>query len=42
MAQVLHQRAKTTHALREDIQRSLASVAELSRHYNLNPKTVLK
>lgn len=42
MAQVLHQRAKTTHAIREDIQRSSASVAELSRRYNLNPKTVRK
>ncbi|WP_083871861.1 IS481 family transposase [Vreelandella jeotgali] len=42
MAQVLHQRAKTTHAIREDIQRSTASVATLSRRYNLNPKTVRK
>ncbi len=31
MAQVRHQRAKTMHAIREDIQRSSASVAELSR-----------
>ncbi len=42
MAQVLHQRAKTTHAIREDIQRSSASIAELSRRYSLNPKTVRK
>lgn len=42
MAQVLHQRAKTTHAIRKDIQRSSASVVELSRRYNLNPKTVRK
>ena len=42
MAQVLHQRAKTTHAIRKDIQRSSASIAELSRRYNLNPKKVRK
>lgn len=42
MAQVLHQRAKTTHAIRADIQRSSASIAELSRRYNLYPKTVRK
>ncbi len=42
MAQVLHQRAKTTHAIREDIQCSSASVGELSRRYSLNPKTVRK
>lgn len=42
MAQILHQRAKTTHAIREDIQRSSASVAALSRRYDLNPKTVRK
>lgn len=42
MAQVLHKRAKTTHAIRKDIQRSSASIAELSRGYNLNPETVRK
>ncbi len=41
-AQVLHQRAKATHAIRKDIQRSSASAAQLSRRYNLNPKTVRK
>ena len=42
MAQILHQRATTTHAVRAEIQRSTASVAELSRRYNINPKTVRK
>ncbi len=42
MAQVLHKRAKITHAIRKDIQRSPASIVELSRRYNLNPKTVRK
>lgn len=42
MAQVLHQRATTTHAIREDIQRSTESVATLSRRYGINPKTVRK
>lgn len=30
------------HAIRKDMQRSSASIAELSRRYNLNPKTVRK
>ncbi len=42
MTQVLHKRAKTTYAIRKDIQRSPASIAKLSRRYNLNPKTVRK
>ncbi len=42
MAQLLHQRATTTHAIRAEIQRSPASIAELSRRYHLNPKTVRK
>lgn len=42
MAQVLHQRATTTHATREDIQLSTESVATLSRRYGINPKTVRK
>ncbi len=42
MAQVLHQRATTTHAIREDLQRSTESVAALSRRYGINPKTVRK
>lgn len=42
MGQVLHGSATTTHAVRAAIQRSTASVAELSRTYGLNPKTVAK
>ncbi len=42
MGQVLHGCAATTHAVRAAIQRSQASIAELSRTYNLNPKTVAK
>lgn len=32
----------TTHAIREELQRSKATLKELSTRYNLNPKTVLK
>ena len=42
MGQVLHGSAKTTHAIRAAIQRSQASAKELSKRYNLNPKTVAK
>ncbi len=42
MAQILQKRAKTTHAIRAEIQRSTASVAALSRQYGINPKTVRK
>ncbi len=42
MGQVLHGCASTTHAVRAAIQRSQASIAELSRIYGLNPKTVAK
>ncbi|SHF59140.1 hypothetical protein SAMN02745148_03052 [Modicisalibacter ilicicola DSM 19980] len=42
MAQILHQRAMTTHAIRAEIQRSTDSVATLSRRYGINPKTVRK
>lgn len=42
MGQVLHGRATTTHAVRAAIQRSQASIAQLSRTYGLNPKTVAK
>lgn len=42
MAQILHKRATTTHAIRAEIQRSQDSIATLSRRYNLNPKTVRK
>jgi len=42
MGQILHKRAKTTHAIRNELQRSKATVKELSERYNLNQKTVLK
>ena len=42
MGQLLHGCAATTHAVRAAIQRSQASIAELSRTYGLNPKTVAK
>ncbi|MDZ7888252.1 MAG: IS481 family transposase [Pseudomonas sp.] len=42
MAQILHKRATTTHAVRAEIQRSQDSIATLSKRFNLNPKTVLK
>ena len=42
MGQILHGSATTTHAVRAAIQRSQASLAELSKTYNVNPKTVAK
>lgn len=42
MGQILHKRATTTHSTRAAIQRSKATVAELSELYNINAKTVLK
>tara|TARA_R110002072_G_scaffold157465_1_gene308128 strand:+ start:1313 stop:2266 length:954 start_codon:yes stop_codon:yes gene_type:complete len=42
MGQILHGSAKTTHAIRAAIQRSKASIQELSKRYDLNPKTVAK
>lgn len=42
MGQILHGCAKTTYSTREAIQRSKASISELSRAYNINPKTVIK
>ncbi len=42
MGQGLHGSAKTTQALRAAIQRSQASIKELSERYGLNPKTVAK
>ncbi len=42
MGQVLHGSATTTHAVRAAIQRSKASVQELSERYGINPKTVRK
>lgn len=42
MGQILHGSAATTHAVRAAIQRSKASIAELSRTYGVNPKTIAK
>lgn len=42
MGQILHGSATTTHAIRAAIQRSQASIAELSRTYGVNPKTIAK
>ncbi len=42
MGQVLHGCAKTTHAVRAELQRSRASVAMLARLFGINPKTFLK
>ena len=42
MGQIRHGSATTTHAIRAAIQRSQASIAELSRGLGINPKTVAK
>ena len=42
MGQIFHGSAATTHAVRAAIQRLQASIAELSRTYGGNPKTVAK
>jgi transposase InsO family protein len=42
MGQVRHGSATTTHAVRAAIQRSQASLAQLSRELGINPKTVSK
>ena len=42
MGQVRHGGATTTHAVRAAIQRSQASISELSRELEINPKTVAK
>lgn len=42
MAQILHKRVTTTHAIRTEIQRSMESVTALSRRYCIHPKTVRK
>ena len=42
IGQVLHGSATTTHAIRAAIQRSQASIAELSRELGISPKTVAK
>ena len=42
MGQFLHGSAKTTHAIRTELQRSEAPSAELARRYGINEKTVKK
>lgn len=42
MGQILHGSAKTTHAVRGELQRSQASIASLAKRYGINEKTVLK
>ena len=42
MGQVRHGSATTTHAVRAAIQRSQASLAQLSKELGLNPKTVAR
>ena len=42
MGQVLISSAATTHAIRAAIQRSKASIQQLSDHFGANPKTVAK
>ena len=42
MGQVLDGSATTTHAVRAAIQRSKASIQELSERYGITPKTVVK
>ncbi len=42
MDQVLHARAKTTHRIRKEIQKSEESVRKLAVRYNVNFKTILK
>jgi transposase-like protein len=42
MGQFRHGSATTTHAVRAAIQRSQASLAQLSRELGINPKTVAK
>src|SRR3546814_19654239 len=42
MGQVLHSSAKTTHAVRGELQRSQASVASLAKRFGINEKTVIK
>ena len=42
MGQVRHGSAATTHAVRAAIQRSQASLAQLSKELGINPKTVAK
>jgi len=42
MAQLLHGSAKTTHAVRAELQRSKAPIAQLAKRFGINEKTVMK
>jgi len=42
MGQFLHGGAKTTHAIRAELQRSKASAAQRAARLGINEKTVLK
>ena len=42
MGQIRHGSATTTHAVRAAIQRSQASLTQLSKEFGINPKTVAK
>jgi transposase InsO family protein len=42
MGQILHGCAKTTHAIRGELQRSEASAASLAKRFGINEKTVIK
>jgi hypothetical protein len=42
MGQPLHGGAKTTHAVRAELQRSQAPVAQLAERYGINEKTVIR
>jgi len=42
MGEILHGCAKTTYTIRAQIQRSKASLKELSKRYGLDPRTVKK
>lgn len=42
MGQLLHGSAKTTHAIRGELQRSEVSVARLAKRFGINEKTVIK
>jgi transposase-like protein len=42
MGSILHANAKTTPRIRKEIQNATASIAVLAKHYNLNPKTIIR
>ena len=42
MGQVLHKRARTTQAIRRDIQNSKESLIKAAERFNVNPKTIAK